>query len=211
MNAIEQQHSGTGDNVLGDKYVTQIKALAPEDLQASIGLLFESVRQKHIAAAQAQLDMLRLLARKNDESAALVEAIGIYTDLAGEQETVTVWATLAKTVSTTTNLIVKDVCQAALLKLAYGTERADAAADLYQQDRTHGPHATEAWFCCYANEEELQLYQSGFYSEGILTAAVIGAFRLQQSDLMQALATHLKMHYPSHNQRILFAITTGFT
>lgn len=210
MNTIDQQHSGTGDNVLGDKYVTQIKALAPEDLQTPIELVFESIRQRDTGKAQAQLDMLRLLTVKNDESAALVEAIGIYTDLAGKQDTDAAWATLVKTFSTTTNTAIKDVCQAALLKLGYGSERSDAAVELYQKDETPNQYATEAWLRYYANEEELQVYQSGIHLEGISTAAVGGAFRLELADLALALAKQLKIHFPSLNQRILFALAAGF-
>ena len=210
LNVIEQQHSGTGDNVRGDKHVTMIKALAPEDLQASIGLLFESVRQKHIVAAQAQLEVLRSIAQKNDESAALVEAIGIYTDLAGKQDSDAAWATLVKTFSTTTNTTIKDVCQAALLKLGYGSDRSDAAVELYQQDETPSQYATEAWLRYYANEDELQRYQSGIHLEGVLTAAVAGAFRLELADLALALAKQLQVHFPSPNQRVLFAMATGF-
>lgn len=210
MSTIEQQHSGPGDNVLGDKYVTQIKALAPENLKTPIELVFESIRQRDTGKALAQFEILRQIAHRDDESAALVAAIGVYTDLAGKQETDIAWSAIVKIVSSNTNLLVKDVCQAALLKLAYGTERAGAATDLYQQDAAPNQYATEAWLLYYANEEELQVYQSGIHLEGVLTAAVAGTFRLQLADLALALVKQLKVHFPSLNQRILFALATGF-
>lgn len=210
VGTIEQQHSGPGDNVRGDKYVIQIKALAPEELQAPIELVLESVRHRNTAEAQAQLEILRLLAQKNDESAALVEAIAIYTDLAGKHDNDAAWATLVTTYTATTNTTIQDVCQAALLKLGYGSKRSGAAVELYQQDETPSQYATEAWLRYYANEEELQVYQSGIHAEGVLTAAIAGTFRLQLADLALALAKQLKVHFPSLNQRILFALATGF-
>lgn len=209
MKTLKQDHSGPGDNVAGDKYVTEIKALAPEDLQAPIESVLVSVRQKDTAAAQAQLKVLRQIAQKNDESAALVEALGIYTGLADKQDKDTAWATLANTLSTSSNPLVKDVCLAALLKLARGNEREDAAIELYLQVETHGSHTKEAWLCYYANEKELELYTKSLPSEAILTAAIAGAFRLEQADLALTLAKQLKTHYPSLNQRILFAMASG--
>lgn len=210
MNTIEQYHEGAGDNVSGDKYVIQIKALAPNDLQAPIEQVLESVRQRSPTLALAQLDILRQLARKDDDSAALVEALGIYTGLADNQDSDKAWCTIVSTASTTKNLIVKDICLAALLKLAYDGDRAELAADFYQRAEIPGSYATEAWLRDYANEGELRAYKSGLHSEGVLTGAIAGAFRLQLPGLMLTLAKQLQQLYPSRNQRIVFALAAGF-
>ncbi|CAI8847654.1 PIN domain-containing protein [Pseudomonas chlororaphis] len=208
---LEQHHSGDGDNVGRDKIIYEIKALAPKDLTVPIGLVFESIRQKDKATAKAQMSVLRAIAQREDESAALVEVISIYGGLVEDQDRDAAWTTVAKIVSTATNPIIRDLCEAALLQLSYHTSREGDAKDLYLAEPSPGAYAREAYLRCYADEEQLREAGKGFPPEGVLTGAVEGALRLGSGDLAFELATRLNSHYGTYNARVLLAIATGYT
>lgn|GEM_PF-1130370 len=211
MTILEQHHSGDGDNVAGNKIINQIRSLAPKDLIAPMEMVFESLRQKDRATAKAQMRMLKAFAQREDESAALVDVISIYGGLVEAQDRDVAWATVARIVSRTTNSIIKDVCQAALLHLSFGTARETAAKDLYLAESSPGEYSQEAYLRCYADEEQLRAVCKGFPPEGVLTGGVEGAFRLHLADLAQELAARLTSLYGSYNARVLSAIALGLT
>lgn len=131
MTSLEQHHSGDGDNIGRDKIINEIKSLAPADLVAPMELVFESLRQKDKTTAKTQIVMLKAIAQREPESAALVEVISIYGGLVEAQDQDAAWATVARIVSRAINPIIRDVCQAALLQLSYRTAREGEAKDLY--------------------------------------------------------------------------------
>ncbi|TBV10770.1 GapS6b family protein [Stutzerimonas kirkiae] len=209
MTNFEQHHSGDGDNVAGDKIINEIRSLAPKDLIAPIGMVFESLRQKDKATAKAQMGMLKAIAQREEESAALIEVISIYGGLVDAQDRDAAWTTVARIVSRTTNPIIRDVCQAALLQLSYRTVREEEAKDLYLAESSPGAYAREAYLRCYAGEEQLRTAVKCFPPEGVLTGAVEGAIRLHSANLALELATRLNSLYDSYNARVLLAMATG--
>lgn len=210
MASLEQHHSGDGDNIGRDKIINEIKSLAPADLVAPMELVFESLRQKNKATAKTQIVMLKAIAQREPESAALVEVISIYGGLVEAQDQDAAWATVARIVSRATNPIIKDVCQAALLQLSYHTAREGEAKDLYLAELSPGAYSQEAYLRCYADEEQLRMAVRGFPTEGVLTGAVEGALRLPAAHLALELAARLNSLYSSYNARVLLAIATGF-
>lgn len=209
VNNLEQHHSGDGDNVAGDKIINVIRSLAPADLSAPLEMVFESLRQKNKLAAKVQMGMLKAIARRDEESAALVEVVSIYGGLVDDQDRDAAWTTVAKIISCTSNAVIMDVCRAALLQLAYRTTREGDAKDLYLAEISPGAYSQEAYLRCYADEEQLRFSTSGFPTEGVLTGAVEGALRLQAANLALHLATRLSSLYGSFNARVLLAIATG--
>lgn len=209
MTSLEQHHSGDGDNIGRDKIINEIKSLAPADLVAPMELVFESLRQKNKTIARTQIVMLKAIAQREPESAALVEVISIYGGLVEAQDQDAAWTTIARIVSRATNPIVRDVCQAALLQLSYRTSREGEAKDLYLFETSPGAYSQEAYLRYYADEEQIQTAVKGFPAEGVLTGAVEGAIRLHATNLALELATRLNSLYSSYNARVLLAIATG--
>ncbi|PKO82710.1 MAG: hypothetical protein CVU19_00260 [Betaproteobacteria bacterium HGW-Betaproteobacteria-13] len=209
MTSLEQHHSGDGDNIGRDKIINEIKSLAPADLVAPMELVFESLRQKNITTAKTQIVMLKAIAQREPESAALVEVISIYGGLVDAQDQDAAWATVARIVSRATNPIIRDVCQAALLQLSYRTAREGEAKDLYVSEPSPGAYSQEAYLRFYADEKQIQTAVKGFPAEGVLTGAVEGAIRLHATNLAPELATRLNSLYSSYNARVLLAIATG--
>lgn len=209
MTSIEQYHSGDGDNIGRDKIINEIKSLAPTDLVAPMDLVFESLRQKNQTTAKAQIVMLKAIAQREQESAALVEVISIYGGLVEAQDQDAAWATVAKIVSRATNPILRDVCQAALLQLSYSTEREEEAKGLYLAECSPGEYAQEAYLRYYADEQQLRAAVKTLPTEGVLTGAVEGALRLSAASLAFELATRLNSLYSSYNARVLLAMATG--
>jgi hypothetical protein len=209
VTTIEQHHNGDGDNVAGDKIINQIRSLAPKDLIQPIEMVFESLRQKDKATARAQMGMLKAIAQREEESAALVEVISIYGGLVEAQDRDAAWTTVARIVSRATNPIIRDICQAALLQLSYSTAREGEAKDLYLAETSPGEYAQEAYLRCYADEGALRAAGNGFPPEGVLTGVIEGAFRLHLADLALELATRLNSLYSSYNARVLFSMATG--
>ena len=208
MTSIEQYHSGDGDNVARDKIINEIRALAPADLVAPIELVFESLRQKSKATAKTQIVMLKAIAQREPESAALVEVISIYGGLVEAQDQDASWSNVARSASCATNPITRDVCQAALLQLSYGTAREEEAKAFYLSEPSPGAYSQEAYLRCYADEEQIQTAIRSFPMEGVLTGAVEGAIRLPAANLALGLATRLNLLYGSYNARVLLAIAT---
>ena len=209
MTIPEQHHSGGGDNVAGDKIMVEIKSLAPVDLIPPIDMVFESLRKKDNATAKTQMNMLKAMAQRDPEAAALVEVISIYGGLVDAQGHGAAWTIVAKIISTATNHIVKDVCLAALLKLSSGTDQEDAAREFYEEDLSPGPYAREAYLRFYADKEQLEVAAKGIPTEGELTGIVEGAVRLQLTELLTRMAKRLDMLYASYNSKALLAIATG--
>lgn len=206
---FEQHHSGDGDNVAGNKIIKVVKELAPKDLVRPLEMVFESLRQKDKEKAKAQMDILKVVAQRTVESAALAEVVSIYGGLVEAQDQDAAWATVAKIVSRAINPIIRDVCQAALLQLSYRTAREGEAKDLYFSEPSPGAYSQEAYLRCYADEEQIRAAVKSFPTEGVLTGAVEGAIRLSATDLALELATRLNSLYSSYNARVLLAIATG--
>ncbi len=209
MASLEQHHSGDGDNIGRDKIINEIKSLAPADLVPPMELVFESLRQKDKTKAKTQLTMLKTVAQREPETAALVEVISIYVGLLEDKDQAAAWTTVAKIVSRATNPIIRDICQAALLKLSYCTPREGEAQELFLSEATPGDYSREAFLRYFADEEQLRAAVKTFPSEGVLTGAVEGAFRLHSTDTALELATRLNSLYSSYNSRVLFAVATG--
>jgi hypothetical protein len=209
MNYLQQHHSGDGDNIGGNKIINEIKSLAPADLIAPIDLVFESLRQNNKVTAKTQIVMLKAIAQREAESAALVEVISIYGGLVEAQDHDAAWATVARIISRTNNPIIKDVCKAALLQLSHCTAREGEAKDLYFSEDSPGEYSREAYLRYYAEEDQIRAAVRGFPVEGVLTGAVEGAFRLSAVNLGLELATRLSSIYDSYNARVLLAVATG--
>lgn len=213
MTSVEQHHYGEGDNVAGNKIIQVVKSVAPADLVGPIEMVFESLRQKDKKKAKAEINLLKLVARQNLESLALLEVISIYAGLVEDQDQDQdqAWAITARIISRTANPIIRDVCLAALLKLSVNTAREGEAVKLYLSEVAQGPNSVEAYLRYYADEARLQLEaaNSNFPIEGVLTGAAEGAFRLNAVSLMLELTSRLNSLYGSYNSRVLLAVATG--
>lgn len=208
---LQQYHNGDGDNVAGDKIINHIRLLAPDELIAPIDMVFESLRRKDKAVAEIQMNMLKAMAKHVDESAALVEVISIYGGLVGDQDRDSAWSTVARTVSRAANPLVKDMCQAALLQLAFDAPREEEAKGLYLKESSPGEYAKEAFLRRYADHETLSTAAQAFSPEGVLTGIVEGAIRLHSPQLALEQAKRLNSLYGSYNSQVLLAAATGLS
>jgi hypothetical protein len=136
--SLEQHHSGDGDNVAGNKIITHVRLLAPGELAAPIELVFESLRQKNKPMAKVQMGMLKAMAQHVDQSAALVQVISIYGGLMDDQDRDAAWTAVAKVVSRATTPVIRDICQAALLQLAFDEALEGEAKSLYLGEASPG-------------------------------------------------------------------------
>lgn len=209
MTTLEQHHRGIGDNVARDKIIVEIRSLAPADLIPSIDLVLESLRKKDHTAAKIQMNMLKVIAQREPEAAALVEVISIYSGLVETQDHDAAWTAVAKTISTASNPIIKDMCLAALLKLSSGTHREEVARGLFESGSYLGTYARETYLRFYAGNEQLETAGKGIPTEAELTGIVEGAARMQSIDLMIRMAKRLDILYTSYNSKVLLAIATG--
>ncbi|MFJ4455947.1 hypothetical protein ACIP1G_18940 [Pseudomonas sp. NPDC089392] len=209
MNTVQQSHSGDGDNVARDKIINEIRSLAPKDLTLLMEMVFESLRQKNLAGAKAQMAMLKTIAQRDQESAALAEVMSIQVGLTEAQDRDKAWVIVAKIIGTATNPILRDVCQAALLQLSHGTKQEDDARALYLEEAAPGIYAKEAFMRYHADEEQLQAALVGFPPEPVLTGIVGGALRLENGSLSLRAADRLNTLYGSYNSKVLLAMATG--
>ncbi|CAH0268334.1 hypothetical protein SRABI111_03603 [Pseudomonas carnis] len=210
MNSMEQHHSGSGDNVR-DKIYIQVKSLAPSDLAIPMEMVFESLRKKDLATAKIQMTMLRVMAQKDPEAAALVEVISIYGELVEAREQDAAWGAVAKIAASAKNDIVKDVCLAALLRLARRTEREPTAIEYYLAEPAPGLYSKEVFLRSYADETQLEAASRQFIlSEGELTGIVEGALRLELADFAIRMAKRLSDDHKSYNADVLQVTASAF-
>jgi hypothetical protein len=210
LKSIEQHHSGSGDNVR-DKIYIEIKSLAPSDFLIPMEMVFESLRKKDLATAKIQMAMLRAMAQKDPEAAALVEVISIYGGLIEAEEQGTAWGTVSKITASSNNEIVKDVCLAALLRLSRHTERERAAKEHYLAEPAPGLYAKESFLRSYADESQLETASRQFIlSEGELTGIVEGALRLELAELANRMAKRLSDDHESYNADVLQVMASAF-
>lgn len=204
LSTVEQHHSGSGDNVRGDKIYIEIKSLAPTDLLAPMEMVFESLRKKDRTTAKIQMDVLKAMAQKEPETAALVEVISIYGGLVDAKDHDAAWGTVSKIAASAQNSTVKDVCLAALLRLSRNTERQDAAKEYYLAEPVHGPYANEIFLSLYADEARLEAAGKQFIlSEAELIGIVEGALRLGLAGLAIRMAKRLSESFASYNAKVL--------
>lgn len=211
MGSLEQHHSGDGDNVAGDKIINHVRLLVPGELAAPIELVFESLRQKNKPMAKVQMGMLKAMAQHVDQSAALVEVISIYGGIMDDQDRDVAWTAVAKVVSRATTPVIRDICQAALLRLAFDEEREREAKDLYLGEASPGEYAQEAYLRRYADEEHVRTAAKGFPPEGVLTGVVEAAIRLQLPQFALEQVNRLNSLYGSYNAKVLLAMATGLS
>lgn len=211
MASLEQHHSGDGDNVAGNKIINHVRLLAPGELAAPIELVFESLRQKNKPMAKVQMGMLKAMAQHVDQSAALVQVISIYGGLMDDQDRDAAWTAVAKVVSRATTPVIRDICQAALLQLAFDEALEGEAKSLYLGEASPGEYAQEAYLRRYADEDHVRTAAKGFPPEGVLTGVVEAAIRLQLPELALEQANRLNSLYGSYNAKVLLAMATGFS
>lgn len=210
LSTIEQYHSGSGDNVR-DKIYNEIKSLAPSDLLAPMGMVFESIRRKDSVIAKIQIRLLKATAQRDPEAAALIEIISIYGGLIEAGGDVSAWGVVSEIASSTKNEIIKDVCLAALLRLSYRTERENAAKEYYLAESASGIYSKEVFLCFYADEAQLEAeIQRFIISEGELVGIVEGAFRVELPSLAIQAANRLQKTFPSYNASVLCVMANAF-
>lgn len=204
MSTTEQHHSGTGDNVIGHKIYIEIKALAPADLAIPMEMVFESLRKNNLVAAKIQMDVLKALAQKDAEAAALVEAISIYGDLVDAKDHGTAWGKVSKIAASAQNSTVKDVCLAALLRLSRGTEQEETAKAYFLAEPAPGLYSNEVFLSLYADQDRLESAGAKFViSEGELTGIIEGSLRLGLIDFAVRMAKRLSENFDSYNAKVL--------
>lgn len=210
MNTITQNHNGSGDNVR-DKIYIEIKSLAPADLIDPMEMVFESLRKKDHTTAKIQMGVLKTMAKKDPEAAALVEAICIYGEIVEDEDQSLAWGVVSRIAVSTKNDIVKDVCIAALLRLSQKTDREEAAKCHYLNVLNPGLYAREAFLRIYADEAQLETTSEKLIlSEGELTGVVEGALRLNLIRLALRTANRLLDEFPSYNATVLQVLATAF-
>lgn len=209
LTTIEQHHSGTGDNVR-DKYFVTITGLAPDALLRALELVLESLRKQDQETAKTQMSMLKSIAHQDPEAQALLDAVSIYGDLIEPQDQATAWGTLFRIVSKTRDPVVKDVCLAAILRLATKTNRETEAREHYTAQVERGVYAKEAYLTFFADATELEeASQSFVLSEEEMTGIVEGAIRLELVGLGIRIGNQLLEVYPSYNAQVLRITVTA--
>ncbi|BBN63143.1 GapS6b family protein [Pseudomonas sp. KUIN-1] len=209
MSTIEQNHSGSGDNVR-DKIFITIKALAPDNFIKPMEMVFESLRKKDRERAKIQMSILKSMAHQDQETDALLDAISIYGELVESGGQGSAWGTVFRIASAAVNPIVKDVCLAAMLRLSSKTEKEVEARKHYASQSEHGPYAKEAFLSFFADQVELEAASQEFVlAEGEMTGIVEGAFRLQMTDIAVRIGGRLLEEYPSYNAKVLRVLASA--
>lgn len=207
---VNQEHRGTGDNVLGGKHEYIIRSIQSRDLRTVIDTVMRDICYRDLASAREKLDVLNKISSLEPDVNLLLEALNIKLEL--------VKGSLP---SSKTNLLrllqhmnlpndVWEVVTSILIDLESRTSE-EFARERYLGTKVDGFYIKEVFFERLASKEELsKSYNSSTaykLSEQEITGLVRGTIRVQDFAFSFELARLLDKNFSSSNSRILLLYT----
>jgi tetratricopeptide (TPR) repeat protein len=209
--SINQNATGPGDNVAGDKNVAIYQRLAPEALRKPIELILSSVRERKPNIAKIQLEVLKST-ELDSNSEAILDMLSIQLNLLEDNEKPRVHSSLRSTFKNSTDSVFRDLCLATLIRLDAKNDQVDDARERYLRADTPLSYSQEAFYEFVATSDELeQAYKEKRIDldESQLNGLIRGALRTQKFELSLTTANRLNKIFPSFNSKVLLIIATA--
>ncbi|WP_237734015.1 PIN domain-containing protein [Serratia fonticola] len=207
---VYQQHSGLGDNVLGDKYENIIRSIQSRDLSSVIDSIMHDIRYRNLSIAREKLDCLTDISSLETDVCLLLQALSVKLELVEGSKPSSKNGLLKLLQYQNLPNDVKEVVTSILIDFESRTSE-ELARKRYATSTTDSSYLKEVFFERLASKEELgKSYNSATaydLSEQEVTGLVRGALRVQDFALAFELARLLDEYFSSSNSRILLLYT----
>ncbi|MUK77742.1 hypothetical protein GNP84_12705 [Aliivibrio fischeri] len=207
---VNQEHSGLGDNIAGNKYENIIRSVQTRELGSVIDNIMRDVSYRELEKATEKLDVLKGISALEHDVQLLLTALGVKVELVSGSEAPSKndLLTLLKHNDLPSN--VWEVVTSILIDLESRTSE-DLARDRYSDSKSNSFYIKEVFFEKLASKEELEsCYRNAkVYDlfEQEVTGLVRGAIRVQDFEFAFELAQQLDNYFSSANSKALLFYT----
>jgi len=203
---VNQEHSGPGDNVAGNKYENIIRSVQARDLSSVIDNIMRDVCYRELEKATEKLEVLKGISALDRDVHLLLTALSIKAELVrgSEAPSKNDLLTLLKFNDLPSN--VREVVTSILIDLESRTSK-NLARERYLDSKNISFYITEVYLELLASKEELESYYRNAkaydLSEQELTGLVRGALRVEDYVFAFELARQLDSYFSSANSKAL--------
>ena len=207
---VNQEHSGQGDNIAGNKYENIIRSVQTRDLGSVIDNIMRDVSYRELERATEKLDVLKGISALERDVQLLLTALGVKVESVSGSEAPSKndLLTLLKHNGLPSN--VWEVVTSILIDLESRTSK-DLARNRYSDSKNDSLYIKEVFFEHLASKEELEscYRNSKVYdlSEQEVAGLVRGAIRVEDFKLAFELAQQLDNYFSSTNSKALLLYT----
>ncbi|CAH7405415.1 TPR_REGION domain-containing protein [Vibrio chagasii] len=207
---VNQEHSGPGDNVAGDKYENIIRSVQTRDLGSVIDNVMRDICYWELERATEKLEVLKGISALDQDVQLLLTALSVKVELVRGSETPSKndLLTLLKYNDLPSN--VWEVVTSILIDLESRTSE-NLARERYSDSKSTSFYIKEVYFEYLALKEDLEsyYYNTKVYdlSEQELTGLVRGAIRVKNFEFAFELARQLDNYFSSANSKALLLYT----
>ncbi|PMO70495.1 MULTISPECIES: GapS6b family protein [Vibrio] len=207
---VNQEHSGPGDNVAGNKYENIIRSVQTRDLGSVIDNIMRDVCYRELERAAEKLDVLKGISALERDVQLLLTALGVKVELVSGSEAPSKndLLTLLKHNDLPNN--VWEVVTSILIDLESRTSEG-LARERYSDLKSDSFYIKEVFFEHLSSKEELEsCYRNAKVydlSEQEVTGLVRGAIRVEDFEFAFELAQQLDNYFSSANSKALLFYT----
>jgi hypothetical protein len=209
-----QLHSGSGDNVAGNKYVNLYQSIAPEALQKPLELILSDIRQRNPVSARTRLETVKSTGTLDVNSELILDALSFHLNLLDDKEKIKLHSSLFSIINNPSENLIFDLSLATLIRLDVDGNRIEDARKRFLKFGQPGPCSQETFYELVATSDELvEAYKKNEINlrESELTGIARGLFRSDNLHMALTVSTRLNSIFPSFNSKVLVLIAKGAT
>lgn len=206
-----QIHKGTGDNISGNKNISIenlniYQEIAPKSIQKNVTQILNDLRDYKIDEAKIKLTTLQSLGCLDEESSAIIETLSIHANLIAKENIDNALSVINTYLSKHENLLIRDLCLSALIKLSCHQNNDEAVKERYLYEKNPGEYTKKSYYHFLADADELlKIFNSEKFSltENELEGIVYGTLRHNKGEFAYQVAQFLDHNFKSYNSEFL--------
>lgn len=207
---VNQEHSGPGDNVAGNKYENIIRSVQTRDLGSVVDNIMRDVCYRELERATEKLGVLKGISALERDVQLLLTALGVKVELVSGSEALSKNDLLILLKHNDLPNNVWEVVTSILIDLESRTSEG-LARERYSGSKSDSFYIKEVFFEHLASKEELEsCYRNAKVydlSEQEITGLVRGSIRVEDFELAFELAQQLDNYFSSANSKALLFYT----
>lgn len=206
-----QIHKGTGDNISGNKNISIenlniYQEIASKNIQKNVTQILNDLRDYKIDEAKIKLTTLQSLGCLDEESSAIIETLSIHANLIAKENIDNALSVINRYLSKYKNLLIRDLCLSALIKLSCHQNNDEAVKERYLYEKNPGEYTKKSYYHFLADADELlKIFNSEKFSltENELEGIVYGTLRHNKGEFAYQVAQFLDHNFKSYNSEFL--------
>ena len=206
--SVQQEHTGSGDNIAGDKFENIIRSVQTKDLESVIDSIMRDILYRELSEARQKLDVLKGIHALEYDVRLLLNALDIKIELAMGSEVPSKNDLLKLLRQKNLSETIWDVTTSILIDVE-SRNSYDLAKKIYSESVTRSAsfYIKEVYLERLASTEELKYHLSDdevlLMTEQEITGAVRGAIRAENFAFAFEFANQLDRYFSSTNSKAL--------